>query len=200
MDLPPGVTFDRVASQLDIGQAMDFCTQLLKLEALMDGQSPQAVQVDAAGPESGYKLKIQNLPLDEQREDNIEIYTPPTEEVLYRAIVVYNTHAKHEGLPLISEELRPVWSPGKIEVPVDAESEDRSWALRYANNEATPLDRLMAERNISKEEARAIVEENAEINNDLSQIKAAGFGFAPRPDVSEPPEPEPEPDEEDEDE
>ena len=161
---------------------------ILRSEAMLDGNSAVAQITEASAPESGYALTIRNLPLAEHRQRMIEIYRPFVEETLRRAIIVWNTYAEENDLPLIIG--KPVWNPGKMETPKDPEAEARLWALKISKNVATPVHWRMAETGEDHDTAKAAVEANAKANKELIQQGIAGemfgarFGAAAQDDIA----------------
>ena len=159
---------------------VDTWNLMLRMEAMLDGNSAVAQITESSAPESGYALTIRNLPLAEHRMRMVEIYRPFVEETLRRAIIVYNTYAKEAGSGLTPIVGKPVWNPGKMEAPKDPEADARLWALKISKNVATAIDWRMAETGEDHDTAKAAVEANAAANKELMQQGIAGEMFGAR--------------------
>ena len=176
---------------------------LLRMDSALDGNSPIAMLTEG-GPESGYALKIRNLPLTEHRQNMIEVYRPHVIETMRRAIMVWNTYAPEYGLATIEGE--PCWEPGQIEPPRDEEADARVWQLKIQKNVSTAVDWRMSETGEDREMAEAAIRENAELNKELAELgiaatlMGAGSPFGAPAQPGKPPAPPSVDDEQDEDE
>jgi len=183
IELAEGESADFLASPLDAKQVFDIMQSLMMIDAMMDGQNPQAVRVEGTEAQSGYALKVQNVPLTEHRMDMVEVLRPYVEDTLRRAVIVWNYYAPSFGRELIPEGLRPKWEPGDIDIPVDDMQEEQVWALKYSSNVATPADRLMGERDVDKEEAIKMLGANAALNKELARAGSVDIEMSDRPEI-----------------
>lgn len=166
-----------VQSGYDGGKVLDVWNALIEAGVEMDIGTSAGVIQESGGSESGLSVQIKRQPLYEHRQDMIEVYRPFVEDTLKRAIMVWNQYAGDEYQIVGS----PKWIPGDIVDVQDKEAEGRQWALKIENNTATPIDQLMYETGMSKEQAIATIEENAKLNRMLRAMSDPGSEM---PDIS----------------
>lgn len=169
--LPPGCSIEAVDLDIGIDLVSDFVGQVLRLNAKFLGQNPNAMRDEGSTAESGYKARIERLPLEEHRQKMVPIYKPLVEDSLRRLLIVHNTYAE-QGEQVRFASIR--WTPGETQLPTDEEAQARTDALLIAKNIITPIDIVMRRDRCSRQAAEETVRENAEINKELAAMGVAG--------------------------
>jgi len=186
--LPAG--WDLKAINLDMGitEVAEVMHGVLQLTAKLQGQNPNAMRADSGAAESAYKLKIERLPMEENRAAQIPTYKPLLEDSVRRLLIVSDTHCE-PGDKVGHYNVR--WTPGKLSIPTDEEAEARVDALLMTKNIITPVDVVMRRDGVDRETATQTVKDNAALNKELMSEGIAGSllesrtGFAPTDDEPE---------------
>lgn len=138
---------------------------LTDLSIQMEIGTSSGVMQEAGGAESGISVAIKRQPLYEYRQDIIEIYRPHVIETLKRAVMVHNAYCEP------SERITgtPCWEPGDVVDVQDKDAEAQLWILKIEKNIATPVDWLMHETGMDREQAEARIQENVDENKRLRE-------------------------------
>lgn len=187
VDLPKGLDLEFRSPDLDIEQVSSFWQFMVKLESLIDGQSPTALRVEGREAASGYALEIENMPLKEHVARLRPIMVPYAEETARRLIIVHNTYAPEHGLDTVADGYTPRVEPGEIQVPVNPEEQGRVYAAEIAADVSTPVDWRMARYDETREAATASVAANTAYNKEQASLSMPEINPAFREDPGEPP-------------
>jgi hypothetical protein len=167
-------------------EVLDVWNKLIDMGVEMDIGTSAGVLQEKGGSESGLSVQVKRQPLQEHRQDMIEIYRPLVEDTLTRAIMVWNLYCDDglkQGEPSRKIVGNPCWEPGDIVDVQDKEAEGRSWAVKIENNTATPIDQLMNETGMDEKQAIARIEKNAKLNR---MLRAMSDPNGEMPDISLP--------------
>jgi hypothetical protein len=151
--------------EYDAKQIQEVWNGICDMAIQMDVGTSSGVIQEQGGPESGIAVAIKRQPLYEYRQDMIEIYRPHVIETLKRAVMVHNTYCdagdRIDGVPC--------WEPGDVVDVQDKDAEAKMWVLKIEKNIATPVDWLMHESGMDREQAEERIKANVEENRELRQ-------------------------------
>ena len=177
--------------------AVELWAKLVDIESKIAGSAARGLTQDPGAPESGIAKKIENLPLEEHRNELIPIYDPHLVDMIRRALIVQNTYAAEAGLvvvDLVKNGIR--WVPGNTSIPQDEEQETRIHAARREANVESAIEERMALTGEDEDKAKSAIEKNAKLNKELAKAgreEFSPFGRPPMPPGAPAPD---EPDEE----
>jgi hypothetical protein len=166
-DLAPGATLENLATGLPVQEIWTVQQQMIAQRALMRGLPSHAVVASDNAPESGYALTVRNRPLEEHRQDMIDIYRPYVIDSVRRLVIVHNTYQTDKQINLSDVEI--VWSPGDLSVPIDPEAQARTLAQEIEMNISTAVDGYMEKYDVDREAAEKAVQANREYNAENSK-------------------------------
>lgn len=172
--------------QYDANMIQQVWSNITDMAIQMDIGTSSGVIKEEGSVESGLALAIKRQPLYEYRQDMIEIYRPHVIETLKRAIMVHNTYSEDKIIGV------PCWEPGDVVDTQDKDAEAKMWILKIEKNLATPVDWLMAETGMDREQAEERIKQNVEENRTLredSQITPPMIPGTPFGDKRQPPAP-----------
>lgn len=164
--------------------AMDLWGTLADLEAKIGGGVPVSVFKESGAPESGYALRIRNLPLEEHRAEMISVLRHHVEETLYRACVVWNAYNQDK---IDLSQYSPSWVPGSPKPPEDESTAATTHAAMVEAGIESKIEWRMAVMGESEDEARRAIEkiEQEKGRNerpDNLQLSALSFGGQEEPE------------------
>lgn len=151
---------------------MQMWSTLSELETKIGGGVPISLLRDSGSPESGYALRIRNMPLEEHRTEMINVLRHHVEETLYRAAVVWNQYRDDK---IDIEKYRPKWIPGDISVPLDESESTTIHASRVAANVESVVEWRMSVTGESEQQAREAIAKNAEENGAAARAGSSDF-------------------------
>jgi hypothetical protein len=155
-------TLEVLTYDLNLTEVWNFWKEVMQHSALMQGVVPSSVQIDAQTPESGYHLKLRNMPMVDHRSHMIDIYREAVIETVRRVIIVNNFYNTDATISL--EKYHVVWVPGELGEVEDPEHEGRVYAAEKEANVSTSVDWRMARYDEDYETAKQAVLDNAEFN------------------------------------
>jgi hypothetical protein len=155
-------TLEVLTYDWNLTEVWNFWKEVMQCSAVMQGVVPSSVQIDAQTPESGYHLKLRNMPMVDHRSHMIDIYREAAIETVRRVIIVNNFYNTDATISL--EKYHVVWVPGELGEVEDPEHEGRVYAAEKEANVSTSVDWRMARYDEDYETAKQAVLDNAEFN------------------------------------
>lgn len=168
---------------LDPNPKIGDCINAIKFEMeLLEATYNIKIQWSIEGnPASGFSLLIQNIDLLEDREDAV-LMGKMREYQIYDVIATMQQYYKNAGL---LDKKEPMLMPGaktnilfaEIDFPIEQAQEIERIEHEYKWGKRTPVEDIMQDKGVNKEEAMKIYKENMEIMDRLSTIDQIRAGL-----------------------
>jgi hypothetical protein len=158
ISLGEGVEADFINANPMLADLVQLAQTRIKLHATFSGLPPGRVSIEARAVASGVALLIEERPLAESRQDQVEVYREAMARLWNVIWATHNAHAAEEvgGAGLLPDTLELRWTPGEMQPPVDDSAKVDNIIARKKERLISRVEAIAADRGISIEEAREV--------------------------------------------